>query len=299
MRRAVVATRQGIKIKAMPSPELLPGTVRIKTAVSLISPGTEGKTVRGGVKEEFIMGYVAGGIVTELGEGVTGFEIGQRVTGTKWGMACHATEDVIPQNCLCPIPDALSFEAAVLAGLAGTGLYGVRQAQIEPGHYTVIAGGGLIGQFAAQFARINGTHVMLWDKLDSRLKIAMETGAEAVVNVDKQDAVAETMNFAKGRGIERGLLAMGGDMTSTFGTLLKCFVIAPDGKRIGRVSLPGLGPLTIPDSNALGGVEICPVAACGLGYRDPQWERGKEYPGGHIIWNMKRNLEEILIWMVK
>ena len=298
MPTAVVATNDGVVIKEIPPAALEPGTLRIKTAASLISRGTESAAIRkalaGELAGEVVMGYVSAGVVTEVGAGVTKFKPGDRVAGIKWAMASHATEAVVPQNTFIAVPDEMEFEEAVFSGLAGIGLHAARQAKIEAGGYCIVAGAGLIGQFSGQFARIAGAHVMFLGRHPGRLEIARQCGAEATVDVSGEDCAARAAEFTRGRGAERGIIAVGGDLTEAFAAVLECMTTAPDGKRCGRISVTGLGELALPDVNTMGNVEIASSCACGAGYRDAEWERRQPYTPGYVPWQLDRNLEEII-----
>src|SRR5574341_2200933 len=58
------------------------------------------------------LGYSSAGTIVALGEGLQGFQIGQRVACAGGGYAVHAEFNVVPQNLLATLPDEVDFESA-------------------------------------------------------------------------------------------------------------------------------------------------------------------------------------------
>ncbi|MHC4916713.1 MAG: zinc-dependent alcohol dehydrogenase, partial [Planctomycetota bacterium] len=178
-RRAVAMDGAGrISVIDDAMPQLRPGTVLVEVRSSLVSPGTE----LGGVPERRKkpdagrpprpFGYGNAGTVLAVGEGCSGVEVGDRLACMGAGYAQHATHAVVPVNLTVPLPEGLSFEEAAFAHLAATSLWSVRRAAVEFGQNVAVFGLGLVGQMAAQMARASGAHVMVVDRLRSRLEIA-------------------------------------------------------------------------------------------------------------------------------
>ena len=87
-------------------------------------------------------------------------------------------------------------------------------------------------------------------------------------------------------------------MTVPFNAALECFSRESDNRKHGRVTLAGLGPVTLPDANQLGEIEINAVAGCGLGERDLEWAIGKrDYPLQAGQWNYNTNLSLLMDWV--
>ena len=164
MKQILQSMRSGkVSVHEVPPPAVQPGRVLVRTAASLISAGTEKTAVDSGkkslaarakerpdlvkqvidrVKTEGILntytavkakldgttnlGYSASGIVAEIGEGVKGFSVGDRVACAGAGYASHAEMICVPQNLCVRLPDAISFEEGALGTLGAIALQGVR-----------------------------------------------------------------------------------------------------------------------------------------------------------------------------
>src|ERR671937_2219311 len=179
--------------------------------------------------KNFTPGHEYMGTVAALGPGVDEFEIGQRVTveihagcgqckRCREGMytACHNyglnygevdkghrangfTTDggfceyqVNNINTLIAIPDTMSDEEATLVVTAGTAMYGLTElGGLVAGESVVVTGPGPIGLLGVAVAKALGAHpVILTGTRDNRLAIGRELGADQVVNVRSEDAVA-------------------------------------------------------------------------------------------------------------
>ncbi|HKV20589.1 MAG TPA: SDR family NAD(P)-dependent oxidoreductase, partial [Mycobacterium sp.] len=99
------------------------------------------------------------GTVTQLGEGVTGLEIGQRVYGSMQG--AFASRFNVPAQFLAPIPDGISaVEAATIPAAALTVRLAFDWAQLNPGDKVLIhAASGGVGLAAIQMAQQHGAEV--------------------------------------------------------------------------------------------------------------------------------------------
>jgi 2-desacetyl-2-hydroxyethyl bacteriochlorophyllide A dehydrogenase len=117
--------------------------------------------------------------------------------------APHASAAVVAAASIHPLPDTVSDEEAAFAALAATVLNGVRRARIELGECVVIVGAGLLGQLAAQFARLAGAvPVVMVDPAGERLGIARRLGAHHVLPLPVDEARPEVLRLSKNRGIE-------------------------------------------------------------------------------------------------
>lgn len=166
--KAVVITKHGgpgvLKVEEKPDPTLSAGEIRIDVAAAGINFADV--MARLGLypdapKTPCVVGYEVAGTVTEVGAGVEGFTVGQRVLGsTKFGG--YASEVVVPEDCAFELPDRLSFEqgAAIPVNYATARAGLVDYGNLQPGQRVLIhsAGGG-VGIAATQIARRIGAEI--------------------------------------------------------------------------------------------------------------------------------------------
>jgi len=159
------------------------------------------------------------GEITELGEEVRGFAVGQRVAG--YGNL--ATTHDVNAGDLLTMPETMKWQEAVCYDPMQFAFGGLRDAQVRIGDKVLVSGLGAIGQMAAQGAKLSGASlVAVSDPIEKRRKAALENGADLAFDPTTEDfglilrehtggagmdAVIETSGnyFA----IEQGLRALG------------------------------------------------------------------------------------------
>jgi len=119
---------------------------RIRAACSLISAGTELHYVHETRRQggELALGYCSTGVVEQVGAGVTGFSVGDRVSAMGWGHAVHAESICVPYRLCVRLPDELPFEHAVFANLAATALHAVHRATLTAADTVLVVGAARI-----------------------------------------------------------------------------------------------------------------------------------------------------------
>lgn len=107
-------------------------------------------------------------------------------------------------NTLVRVPDSMSDEEATLVVTAGTSMYGLTElGGLVAGESVVVIGPGPIGLLAAGVAKAMGASpVVLVGTRDSRLEIGRKLGADRVVNVKHEDAVAVVKSLTAGLGAD-------------------------------------------------------------------------------------------------
>jgi len=172
------------------------GEVLIENDISLISSGTELTAFRGEfprpsawseyVKYPFYPGYSCVGRVIKVGEGVKALEVGERVAA----MGPHATHFIARAEDVVKVPETISSDAATFHTIASGVMNSVRLARVTLGEKVVVVGAGLLGQMAVQFSRLSGGFpVIAVDLYDLRLKLALASGATAVLNASREPLV--------------------------------------------------------------------------------------------------------------
>lgn len=166
--RAIVITKHGdpsvLKVQERPDPQLQQGQVRIEVAAAGVNfADTMARTglYPDAPKPPMVVGYEVAGTVSEVGAGVEGIAVGDRVmAGTRFGG--YASQIVVPANAVVPLADTLSFEqgaaipvnySTAWAGLIGYG-------SLRPGERVLIqAAAGGVGIAATQIAKRYGAEV--------------------------------------------------------------------------------------------------------------------------------------------
>ncbi|MEI8403349.1 MAG: zinc-binding alcohol dehydrogenase, partial [Alcaligenaceae bacterium] len=148
------------------------------------------------------LGYCNVGQVLNVGAGVTGFTVGERVVSN----GKHAGVVTVPINLCAKIPDAVSDESAAFTVLGAIALQGIRLVQPSLGESVVVTGLGLIGLLTVQLLRAHGCRVLAIDTVAERLALARQFGAETVDLSAGQDPIAKARLFSRDRGVDAVIL---------------------------------------------------------------------------------------------
>ncbi len=303
----------------VPSPRA--GMALVRTAASLVSAGTERTTVefaqkslvgkarsRPDLARQVIdkarregllnavgaafnrldqptpLGYSSAGTIVEVGEGLDGFKVGDRVACAGGGYAVHAEYAVIPRNLMAPLPDNVNFESAAFTTLGAIALHGFRLAEVQVGSRVAVVGLGLLGALTAGIARAAGCQVLGIDLDPERVALAEEMGVEAVLREGAEEAAQA---FSRGRGCDAVLICAAAESNDP---VELAAVIARD--RATVVSLGAVG-LDIPRRPYFEKELTFLVSrSYGPGRYDPAYEEGgQDYPAGYVRWTEGRNLE--------
>jgi predicted dehydrogenase len=312
------------KLIEVPAPGPSPGSVLVRTAASLVSPGTEravaefaakgmiGKAqarpdlvhevwtklrregplatleaVQNRLRDPLPLGYSSAGTVEKLGESVTDLAVGQRVACGGGGYAVHAEIVSVPRLLVAPVPDSVSDEAAAFATLGAVALHGFRLAEVEIGERVAVIGLGLLGQLALRLIDAAGCRPFGIDISRDRVDFAREAGYSACERVEADTA--------------------SGDWTAGFG--FDAILICAESEDSDPVELAGAIARDRASVVAVGavGMEIPRrlyyekeltfkvSRSYGPGRYDPGYEeKGIDYPAGYVRWTEGRNLEAFL-----
>ena len=171
-----------------------------------------------GDKTGVVLGHEGIGIVKEVADGVKALKVGDRVsiawlfqscgsceycnTGRETlcrsvlnagytadgGMATHC---IVDADYAVKVPEGLDPAQASSITCAGVTTYkGIKVAGVRPGQWIAVYGAGGLGNLGVQYAKkVFGAHVIAVDVNDEKLAFAKESGADLVVNPNKEDAV--------------------------------------------------------------------------------------------------------------
>lgn len=162
---------------------------------------------RGGIyhlEPPFVLGLEGAGTVAEVGEGVTGFAVGDRVAWMS-GQGSYAEQVTIRADVAVRVPDGITDEIACAALLQGvTAQYLVVSTYpLRPGHTALIhAAAGGTGLLLVQLAKAKGARVIATVSTVDKEKLAREAGADEVIRYTEADFATETRRLTGGRGVD-------------------------------------------------------------------------------------------------
>lgn len=194
-----------LSFEEAPLPQPKPGEVRVKVAaVGLNFVEIYQRLGWYTVARPFTPGAEFAGVVEALGEGVSGFQIGDRV-GTANGDGGYAEYALCPAARLVPVPAAITLEQAAAVLLQGmTAHYlALSTYPLKPGDTALVhAAAGGVGQLLVQIAKKQGAAVIATVSSAEKARLAREAGADHVILYTEQDFEAETRRLTGGQGVE-------------------------------------------------------------------------------------------------
>lgn len=232
------------------------------------------------------LGYCNVGTVVDVGAGVTGYRVGDRVVSN----GKHAEYVSVPKNLCAKIPDGVADDAAVFTVISAIALQGIRLLQPTLGETIAVTGLGLIGIVAVQLLRAQGCRVLAMDFNPARLELARRFGAEIVDLSQGQDPVAHAQLYSRGRGVDGVLI------TASTRSNEPIHQAATMCRKRGRIVLVGMVGMEMSRADFYE-KELSFQVSCsyGPGRYDPLYEeQGLDYPVGYVRWTEQRNFEAIL-----
>ncbi|MGB1208908.1 MAG: zinc-dependent alcohol dehydrogenase, partial [Paracoccaceae bacterium] len=174
-----------------------------------------------------VIGHEMSGRVAALGEGVSGFEVGQKIVVRPLDHCgdcpacdaghqhiCHNLKFLgldtdgafqqkwsVPAHTLHALPKDMPLDHAALVEPLAVATHDVRRAGLKPDEDVLVIGGGPIGMLVALAAKQTGANVMISEVNEHRLALAKELGF-AVINPKSSDAVAAVNAATNGKGAD-------------------------------------------------------------------------------------------------
>lgn len=324
MKQVLQHLRSGqIELADVPCPTVRPGHLLIQTTATLISAGTERMLVEFGqagliakarsqpekvkqvlqkiktdglfptleavfakLDEPLPLGYCNVGRVVEVGRGVEGFSVGDRVASN----GQHAEMVCVPATLAARVPDNVDDESASFTVLGSIALHGIRLMEPTLGEKFVVVGLGLLGQVAVQLLRASGCDVLGIDVNRARCQLAEIFGAKSACVADGADPVQAALAFTRGVGADGVLITASAKSDEIM------HQAAASCRKRGRIVLVGVVPLNLMRSDFYE-KEITFQVSCsyGPGRYDPVYEgQARDYPRGYVRWTVARNFEAML-----
>ena len=258
MKATVFHGARDIRVEEVPRPHAGVGEAVIRITLTTIC-GTDLHIVRGEypVRPGLVIGHEPVGVIEELGDGITGYKIGDRVLvgaitpcgqcraclsgqlaqcghghgyesigGWRFGNTINGAQAeylLVPyaQANLAKIPDELTDEQVVLlADIASTGFSGAESGNVRLGDSVVVFAQGPIGLCATAGAKLMGASLIIGVESDpTRAAMARKMGADVVLNQKEVDVISEVKRLTDG-GADVAIEALG--LQETFENALRC-----------------------------------------------------------------------------
>ena len=162
----------------------------------------------------FSPGGEAAGTILELGDGVEGFAVGDRVI-SNFGLVGGFTDRLLVNAAtLKKLPDSVGFaEATGLFYAYGTVYYGlVDRANIQKGETLLVLGaGGNLGLAAIELGKLFGARVIAAASSEEKLALCRERGADETINYSEEDLKTRAKELTDGKGVDLVFDSVGGD----------------------------------------------------------------------------------------
>jgi L-iditol 2-dehydrogenase len=238
MKALIVAAPGQLQLIDADRPKAGPGDVLSRVVYSGIC-GTDLDILKGDIsfvrdgwiKYPVRIGHEWSGIVEEVGENVKDFKPGDRVVSDS-GVTCGVCPNcasgrykqcefsrslgtvnawdgsfaeyvLFPERHMHKLPDHVALEEAALVEPSTIALNGVKRSGVTAGSKVMIIGTGAIGLAAVTFAKLAGASVVLLSgRKDFKLDVGMKMGADAVVNVTKDNLREFVMQHTNGKGVD-------------------------------------------------------------------------------------------------
>lgn len=164
----------------------------------------------------FAPGAEVAGDVLEIGDGVTGFDVGQRVLALP-GFGGMAEQVCAPAQAVVPIPDGMPYDVAAAFLLTyGTAQHALKQrAALAAGENLVVLGAaGGVGLAAVELGRLAGARVIAAASSREKLALAVRHGASEAINY-ADDPLRDRILEITGKGADVIYDPVGGDLFET------------------------------------------------------------------------------------
>ncbi len=154
------------------------------------------------------LGMEAAGVIEAVGAGVSHVQVGDRAAYASQPPGSYCDVRVMPAQCVCKLPDAISFETGAAMMLKGlTAQYLLKrtlpQGGLQAGDFVLFhAAAGGVGLIACQWARALGLQLIGTAGSDAKCALALEHGATHAINYATDDFAARVKDITGGKGVK-------------------------------------------------------------------------------------------------
>ncbi|MEO6726482.1 MAG: NADPH:quinone oxidoreductase family protein [Blastocatellia bacterium] len=219
-----------LSFEEIPTPEPGAGEIRVKNQAAALN-FYDILMIQGKYQVKpprpFTPGSEVAGVVDAVGEGVSGFNMGDRVQAMAVGGA-FSEYSIAPAAKAFRIPDAMRCEeAAAMIVIYQTSYFALtHRTHVKPGEWLLVhAAAGGVGLSATQIGRALGARVIATASNEEKLQFCLSQGAEHAINYKDPAWVDQVKQITNGRGADIIYDPVGGEV---FDLSTKC--IAPEGR---------------------------------------------------------------------
>ncbi|MGI6417593.1 MAG: bi-domain-containing oxidoreductase [Thermoguttaceae bacterium] len=314
-----------MRVQEVPLPAVSAGMLLVRNHFSLISAGTEGATVKtarkglvGKARErpeqvkqvlEVLkkqgpaqtfravmkrleayspLGYSSAGEVLEVGPGVRGFAVGDKVACGGAGYASHAEIVSVPRNLCVKLPAGADLKAAAYNTLGAIALQGIRQADLRLGEACAVIGLGLLGQLTCLMLRASGVQALGVDVDAAAVETARRHACDAAWQRGEPGLVDGVLARTGGLGCDAVII------TAASASLDPVNFAGRLARKKGRVVVVGAVPTGFDREPDYYQKELELRMSCSYGpgrYDLDYEEKGIDYPAAYVRWTENRNME--------
>ncbi len=315
-----------MKLLEVPFPALLEGNVMVRNHYSVISAGTESRTVKdaslgyigkakarqkevkqvietiktNGLLETYkivmnkleapsSIGYSCAGEVIALGNEVNDLKVGDYVA-CGGQSAYHAEVVSVPRNLCVKVLEEVDLKHAAFTTIASISIQGIRQAQLALGESCVVIGLGLLGQLTIHVLNTAGIRSIGIDIDERKVKLANENGALLALNRNQANIEDIILGFTNGYGADAVIITAASSSTDPInlaGALCR---------KKGKVVLVGRVLTNFDRTNYYNKeLDLRMSTSYGPGRYDKTYEeKGNDYPIGYVRWTENRNMQSFI-----
>ena len=162
----------------------------------------------------FVPGGEAAGLVAEIGPGVTGFALGERVIGNTLLVGGFAEKVLVRASACRKLADPMGYAESTGIGYAyGTGYYGLHhRGALKQGETLLVLGAaGNVGLAAVELGKLMGARVIAAASSAEKLSVCRDRGADEGIDYSHEDLKARTKELTGGKGVDVIYDCIGGD----------------------------------------------------------------------------------------
>jgi polar amino acid transport system substrate-binding protein len=315
-----------MEILEVPFPVLGNGQVLVRNHYSVISTGTESKTVsdaRKGyiakaksrrkevkmvidlIKSEGFhktydlvmnkldvpsaLGYSCAGEVIAVGPDITGLKVGDKVA-CGGNTAVHADVVAVSRNLCVKVPENVSLKHAAFSTIAAIAIQGIRQADLRIGENCTVIGLGVIGLITLQILKAAGIKAIAIDINQAQVELAKKTGADLTLIRDQEGLVQTINDFTGGYGTDAVIITAStssNDPVELAGELCR---------KKGKVVIVGAVPTGFSRTHYYRKeLDLRMSSSYGPGRYDTSYEeKNIDYPIGYVRFTENRNMQTFI-----